>query len=405
MKTIYLDHAASTPLEPRVREAMLPYLETEFGNPSSFHGLGKKAKDAIDEARASIAKLLEVKSDELIFTSGGTESINLAILGAARANSKHGKHLITSAIEHHAVLGAMEHLEKKEGFMVTVLPVDEFGRVSVAEVEKAIRPDTILISIMLANNEIGTVEPVAEIGKMLGERLRESERGGEKGSFSPLLHTDACQAAGALSIKPKLLGVDLLTINGSKIYGPKGSGLLYVRAGVKIEPIMFGGFQERGLRPGTENVGNIVGLAKALEIAFAEREAESKRLTALRDEFIVGLKTRVPKIRLNGHPTERLPNNVNVSILDIEGEALTLYLDAKGIEASTGSACTSTSLDPSHVILATGLPYEAAHGSIRFTLGRSTTKADLDYVLEVLPSLVEKLRAMSPVKMDGKYVN
>jgi len=397
LREVYLDHAATTPLDPRVLEAMLPYLEGAYGNPSSFHTMGKQTKDAMDDARARIAAILHVRADEILFTSGGTESDNLAILGAARANAKEGKHLITSAFEHHAVLEAMIHLEKKEGFEVTYLRPDHHGLISVEQVMAAIRPDTILVSIMYANNEIGTILPIAEIGNAI-----QKHRTAAKRAF-PYLHTDACQATGALDLDVEKLHVDLLTINGSKMYGPKGIGALYVKRGIKLQPLQFGGAQERGIRPGTEHIAGIIGMARALELAQAKREAESHRLLPLRDMLVAGIRERIKKVRLNGHPTTRLPNNVNISIMDIEGEALLLYLDASGVYASTGSACTSASLDPSHVILALGMPYEVAHGSIRFTLGHATTKEDIEYVLEVLPPLVEKLRAISPVRVDEKY--
>lgn len=397
VRQVYLDHAATTPLDPRVLLAMRPYLEEIHGNPSSFHGEGKRAKDAIDGARERIAKVLHVRADEILFTSGGTESDNLAILGYARANAEKGRHIITTAIEHQAVMESVLHLEKKEGFEVTYLKPDKFGEITAEQVLAALRPDTLLVTIMYANNEIGTIEPVAEIGNAI-QKYRQ-----ENNVPHLVFHTDACQAAGALSLDIEKLHVDMLTLNASKIYGPKGNGLLYVRRGVKVRPLMFGGAQERGLRPGTESVAGIIGLAAALEIVQAEHLTESARLIPLRDRLIRGLLERVGKARLNGHATKRLPNNVNISFLDVEGEALLLYLDAAGVYASTGSACTSASLDPSHVILALGMPYEVAHGSLRFTLGHATTEADIDYVLDVLPPLVEKLRAISPVKVDAKY--
>jgi cysteine desulfurase len=397
MKSVYLDHSATTPIDPRVREAMLPYLDELYGNPSSFHGVGKKVKDTVDEARKNIAEILQVRSDEILFMSGGTESDNLAILGYARKNQKEGKHLITTTIEHHAVLEAMMHLEKKEGFEVTYLKPDRDGMITVEQVQGALREDTILVSIMYANNEIGTILPIAEIGNMIQKWRQEKSR--------PALrfHTDACQAGEYLDLNTERLHVDMLTLNGSKIYGPKGVGLLYLKRGIKLEPLQFGGAQERGLRPGTQNIAGIIGLAKALEIAQANRNKESERLILLRDSLISGLQKVVSKTRLNGSATERLPNNVNISFMDIEGEALLLYLDAGGVYASTGSACTSASLDPSHVILALGLPYEVAHGSLRFSLGRSTTQEDIDYVIETLPPLVKKLRSLSPVNVDEKY--
>jgi cysteine desulfurase len=400
MRQVYLDHAATTPLNPRVLEAMLPYLGQVCGNPSSFHSIGKAAKDAVDGARARIAAVLHVRPDEIVFTSGGTESDNLAILGFARANAAQGKHLVVSAIEHHAVLEAAAHLQEKEGFEVTYVKPDHDGIVSVESVLAAIRPDTILVSVMYANNEIGTIQPIQEIGNAI-QKLRAKVP--SSNAQVPMFHTDACQATGFLDLDVEKLHVDMMTINGSKMYGPKGIGALYVRRGIKLQPLQFGGTQERSLRPGTENVAGIMGLAKALELAQADRERESQRLIPLRDKLIAGIRERIPKVRLNGSATKRLPNNVNLSIMDLEGEALILYLDAAGIYVSTGSACTSSTLDPSHVILALGLPYEVAHGSIRFSLGHGTTMEDIDYVLETLPPLVEKLRALSPVRVDPKY--
>ncbi len=396
-RQVYLDHAATTPMLPEVLEVMLPYLNEDFGNPSSFHSLGKKAKDDIDGARRGIAEILHAREDEILFTSGGTESDNLALLGYARKNQEQGKHLITTKLEHHAVLEAMMHLEKKEGFEVTYLEPDREGLVSVEQVESALRPDTILVSIMYANNEIGTIEPIVEIGNMI-QKWREAH-----GRPALKFHTDACQASEYLSLDVEKLHVDMLTLNGSKMYGPKGIGLLYVKRGIKLQPLLFGGAQEKAIRPGTENVAGIIGMNKALEIAQRDREKETERLLPLRELLERGIQEKITKTRLNGHKTQRLANNVNISFMDIEGEALILYLDEAGIYTSTGSACTSASLDPSHVILALGLPYEVAHGSIRFTLGRSTTQEDIDYVIQTLPPLVEKLRSLSPVKVDPKY--
>jgi cysteine desulfurase len=304
---------------------------------------------------------------------------------------------ITTAIEHHAVLKPFEYLQKKEGFDITVLPIDGDGLVRLDDLEKAIRPETILISVMYANNEIGTIQPIAEIGHLV-RRLNKIRAPHELPRI--YFHTDACQAAGALLMDVRALGVDLLTFNGSKIYGPKGIGVLFVARGVALEPLVLGGGQERGLASGTENVAAIVGLAAALDLAQRNREAENVRLMVLRDKLIAGLLERIPKSRLNGHPTRRLPNNVNVTILDVEGEAMLLYLNEYGVACATGSACDSATLDPSHVILALGLPYEFAHGSMRFTLGRRTTSEDIDYVLEILPSIVETLREVSPVKLE-----
>lgn len=387
---IYLDHAATTPMAPEVKEAMEPYFMTDFGNPGGFYELGRVAKEAVDDARQRVATLLGADESEIIFTGSGTESDNMAIFGIARKYESKGKHIITSAIEHHAVEYPCRQLAK-EGFEVTYLPVDRYGKVSVEDVKAALRDDTILVSIMAANNEIGTIQPIEEIGALL------------KG-HQAFFHTDACQAAGVLDLNVDKLGVDLMTLNGSKIYGPKGVGILYLRKGVRIKPLIYGGGQERGLRGGTENVPYIVGFAKALELAYANREEEVARLTELRDHLTESLLAKIPKSLLNGHPTDRLPNSVNVTVLDIEGEAFTLFLNELGIYASTGSACTSLSLDPSHVILATGLPYECAHGSIRFTLGRHTTREEIDYVLEVVPQIVQILRKISPLNLDENLV-
>lgn len=394
---IYLDHAAATPLDPRVLEAMQPLFAHDFGNPSSFHTLGVRAKDAVSDAREMIASLLRAHADEILFTSGGTESNNLAISGVLKRWQGSGvPHVITSAIEHHAVLEPLIAMERKKEIMLTILGVDRTGMVSVEALANAFTPETALVSIMTANNEIGTIQPIAEIGReILKWRKAQS-------SVYPYLHTDACQATGFLDLDVEKSHADLLTLNGSKMYGPKGVGALYVRRGIKLQPFFVGGSQERNVRPGTENVPGIVGLAKAFELAQADRERESERLTVLRDKLALGLLS-IPKTILNGHPIDRLPNSVNISFIDIEGEAAVLYLDAEGIMASTGSACASTSLDPSHVILATGLSYEAAHGSIRFTLGHSTTEADIDKVIAVMPGIVQRLREMSPVNLDMKY--
>jgi len=421
MREVYLDHAATTYLDPRVKKAMELYWSEEYGNPSSLYRVGRRAKDALDEARKTIARFLNCRPEEITFTGGGTEAINLAIFGAAHHYSQilknlrigtdanengmlHG-HLITSKIEHHAVLHSMGALEK-ERFEVTYLDVDEYGLVNPDDVRKALRPDTILVSIMYANNEIGTIEPIAEIAKVIQEYRREKDRLEIRNSKleipgkTPFFLTDACQAAGALEIDVQKLGVDLFAMNGSKIYGPKGVGCLFVKRGIRLKPMIYGGGQESNLRSGTENVPGIVGFAKAFELSQEECEKENVRLIDLRDYLIRRILKEIPKTVLNGHATNRLPNNVNISVLDIEGEGVILYLDAKGIYISTGSACTSTTLDPSHVILAIGRPYEYAHGSLRFTLGRKTTKEDLDYVMEVFPEIVEKLRKISPIRME-----
>lgn len=404
MRQVYLDHAATTYLDPRVKEAMEPYWSEEFGNPSSLYRVGRRAKDALDQARETSARILNCKPEELIFTGGGTEAINLAIFGTAHFYSNILKnvgisrgHIITSKIEHHAVLHSLEALGK-EGFEVTYLDVDEYGLVNPEDVRKALRQDTLLVSIMYANNEIGTIEPIEEIGKVIKE-VREERKA--VGNTTPIFfHTDACQAAGALNLDVQKLGVDLLAFNASKIYGPKGVGCLYIRRGVRVKPLIYGGGQENNLRSGTENVPGIIGFAKALEVAHAEKERENARLIELRDYFTKRLLAEIPKVVLNGHPVKRLPNNINVSVLDIEGEAVILYLDERGIYISTGSACASTSLDPSHVILAIGKPYEYAHGSLRFTLGRQTTKEEIDYVMEVFPGVAEILRKISPVRLE-----
>lgn len=395
MKQIYLDHAATTPLDKRVLKKMMPYLQEDYGNPSALYNLGRRSLKAIMEARKTVADILAGTPNEIIFTGGGTESDNLAVLGAARANRAAGQHIITTKIEHHAVLYACKQLEK-EGFTVTYLKPNKEGIVAAEQVMAVVKPETILITIMYANNEIGAIEPIAEIGKAL-LKYNAVERQGKQ---RVLFHTDACQAAGTLDLNINRLHTDLLTLNGSKIYGPKGVGVLYKKKDVKIQPLIFGGEQEFNLRAGTENVAGIIGLAEALRLAQNNKEKENARLTDLRDYFWQGLIKKINNIKLNGHAKKRLPNNLNVSILNIEGEAMLLYMDEKRIQAATGSACTSQSLEPSHVLLSIGLPYEMAHGSLRFTLGHSTTKADIDYVLKVLPEIVEKLREISPVRLS-----
>ncbi len=384
MKTIYMDHAATTPVDPRVFEAMTPYLTEKYGNPSSLYKVGQAAKRAIEDARAIVAGAIGANTEEIIFTSGGTESDNTAVKGLAYSLLGKKDHVITSAIEHHAVLEPVEFLEKTLGFKATVLPVDKNGFVNPADVEAAITDKTMLISVMHANNEIGTVQPIREIGQIAWDR---------KVRF----HCDAVQTFGHLPVNVEDLNVDMLSISGHKLHGPKGVGVLYVRKGTRFTPFMQGGGQERGRRASTENVAGIVGLAKAVEIAMSDREQEAMRLTELRDYLIKGIEDRIEAVRVNGDRVKRLPNNVNVCFEAIEGESLLLTLDAKGVCASSGSACTSGSLEPSHVLLGIGLPHEIAHGSLRLTLGRDTTKADCDYVLEVLPGIVANLRAMSPM--------
>ncbi len=393
-KEIYLDNAATTPVREDVIEAMLPYFSDKFGNPSSFHSAGKVAKDAMETSRETIAKILNCRTAEIIFTAGGAESDNLAILGAARANKDYGKHIITSKIEHPAVLESCKKLEK-EGFEVTYLPVDKEGMVKLDELKKALRKDTILVSIMYANNEIGTIQPIAEITKIIRDYKKEAPRLRSGDINIPFFHTDACQAAGALEMDAARLGVDMLTFNGSKIYGPKSIGVLYIKKGVKVEPLIFGGGQEHKMRSGTENVPAIIGLAKALQLAQADREKENARLIVLRDYFIKEALKNISGARLNGSAKTRLPNNINISVPRVEGEAMVLYLDSYGIYVSTGSACSSASLKPSHVLLALGLSHDMAHNSLRFTLGRKTARADLNYVLEVLPKIIKKLTEIS----------
>lgn len=380
---IYMDNAATTATRPEVVEAMLPYFTEHYGNPSSIHGVGRDARHAVEKARKQVAAALGAEPREIYFTAGGSESDNWAIRCAAKALEKKGKHIITSKIEHHAVLHTCEYMEK-QGYEVTYLPVDEFGRVSVEEVRNAIRPDTVLITIMAANNEIGTLQPIREIGKIAHEA-------------GVLFHTDAVQAVGAVPIDVNDWNVDMLSLSAHKFHGPKGIGALYIRKGVKISNLIFGGAQERGLRAGTENLPGIVGLGRAIELAVQELPEYTQKMTFLRDKLIDGILASVPDTRLNGHRTERLPGNVNVSVRYVEGEGLLMRLDLAGIEASSGSACTSGSLDPSHVLLAIGLPHEIAHGSLRLSLGTENTEADVDYVLETLPRVVETLRAMSPL--------
>ena len=386
MDRIYMDNAATTRVKPEVRDAMLPFYDEVFGNPSTIYYYGREAHKALDHARQQVAAAIGADKDEIYFTSCGTESDNWAIKGAAFAHQKKGNHIITSAIEHHAVLHTCAWLEK-HGFEVTYLPVDEYGRVNPADVEKAITDKTILITIMFANNEIGTIQPIAEIAKIAK-------------AHNVLFHTDAVQAVGAVPINVHELGVDMLSLSGHKFYAPKGVGALYIRRGVRIDINQQGGAQERGKRGGTENMAQIVGLGKAIEMATAYVEGHAKKLAHMRDRLIDGILAEIPDVKLNGHRTERLPNNVNVSIRYIEGEALLLRLDLAGIAASSGSACTSGSLDPSHVLLAIGLPHEVAHGSLRLSLGDFNTEHDVDVVLEKLPEIVKTLRDMSPLYAD-----
>ncbi len=384
-RIVYMDHAATTPVDPRVLEAMLPYFSEKFGNASSIYSLGREARQAIEEARRTVAEILHAKPEEIIFTSCGSESDNLAIRGVAFAQRHRGKgnHIITSPIEHHAVGHTVEQLEKYFGFEVTYVPVDKYGVVDPDDVGRAIRDDTILITIMYANNEVGTIEPIAEIGKIARKK-------------GIPFHTDAVQAAGALSLNVDELNVDLMSLSGHKFYAPKGIGILYVRKGTPLLPMQTGGGHEQNRRAGTENVPYIVGIATALKIAYEEFESNNSHVKRLRDKLIQGIMERIPDVQLTGHPTNRLPNNASFIFKNAEGESILLGLDLKGVCASSGSACTSGSLEPSHVLLAMGIPPEDAHGSIRLTLGRENTDEDVDYVLEVLPPIVQRLRSMSP---------
>ena len=382
-RLIYLDHAATTPVKPEVLEAMLPYFSQKFGNASSIYTLGRESKKAIEEARDRTAAALGAQSKEIFFTGSGTEADNWAIKGVAYANRQKGNHIITTAIEHHAILHTCQYLES-DGFEVTYLPVDENGLVTPDAVKAAIKPGTILITVMFANNEIGTIQPISEIGKVARE----------KGVY---FHTDAVQAVGNVRINVEEMNIDLLSLSAHKFYGPKGIGALYIRKGTKITSFLHGGAQERGRRASTENVAAVVGLGKAIEMASKNVDEYNKKLLALRDHAIEEIQKNIPFVRLNGDRNSRLPGNVNFSFEFIEGESLLLMLDMKGIAASSGSACTSGSLDPSHVLLAIGLPHEIAHGSLRLTFGEENTREELDYVLETLPAIVQRLREMSPL--------
>ena len=385
-RLIYLDNAATTKTAPEVVEAMLPYFSENYGNPSSVYSFASKNKDAVTEQREIIARALGAKSNEIYFTAGGTESDNWALKATAEAYASRGKHIITTKIEHHAILHTGEYLEGR-GFEVTYLDVDDKGLVRPEDVEAAIRPDTILISVMFANNEIGTIEPIKEIGEIARRH-------------NVLFHTDAVQAFGQVPINVDELGVDMLSASGHKLNGPKGIGFLYIRKGVKIRSFIHGGAQERKRRAGTENVPGIIGLGKAVERAVATMAERSAKEIGLRDHLISRVLEEIPYCRLNGDSVDRLPNNANFSFRFIEGESLLIMLDMKGICASSGSACTSGSLDPSHVLLAIGLPHEIAHGSLRLTLGEETTREDIDYVVDSLKEIVARLREMSPLYED-----
>ncbi len=382
-RIVYMDHSATTYTKKEVLEAMIPYYSEHFGNPSSIYSIAGDSKKAIDAARVQVAKALGADPDEIYFTSGGSESDNWAIKGVAFANREKGNHIITSAIEHHAVLHTCKYLEK-EGFIVTYLPVDRYGMVDPADLEKAITEKTILVSVMFANNEIGTIEPIAELGAVAH-------------NHKVYFHTDAVQVIGNVPVDVKAQNIDMLSLSAHKFYGPKGIGALYIKKGVKIDNLIHGGGQERKRRAGTENIAGIVGLGKAIERATADIEGHNRRIRAMRDRLLQGILTKIPGTNLNGHKEKRLPGNINVSFEFIEGESMLLWLDDEGICASTGSACTSGSLEPSHVLLATGLPVEISHGSLRLTLGDINTEQDVDFVLEVLPKVVSRLRDMSPL--------
>jgi cysteine desulfurase len=379
-----MDHGAGMPLDSKIFEAMKPYFMENYGNPSSSHSSGNVARNAMESAREKVARLVAAeKPQEVIFTSGGTESNNLAIKGAAYRNRKKGNHIITTAIEHISVINICKYLQK-QGFEVTYVPVDKQGMVDIEKLEEAINDKTVLISVMYANGEIGTIQPIREIGKLAQEN-------------EVIFHVDAVAAAGQVPINVKEENIDLLSLSSNDLYGPKGVGALYIKAGTKVQPIIQGGGQERGLRSGTENIPGIVGMGKAAEIAKKEMETEGKRLTALRDKLIKGVLDKIDYSFLNGHPTKRLPGNANLRFSYIEGESLILGLDMYGVQVSSGSACTSKTLEPSHVLLAIGLAHEEAHGSLVFTLGKQNSEEDVDYVLEVLPDVVKRLRALSPL--------
>lgn len=382
-RLVYADHAATTALSDTALNAMLPYFQKQYGNPSSLYSFAQSAKADLEQARADIAACIGAKPEEIYFTSGGTEADNWALKGVAELRGNKGKHIITTAIEHHAILHTAEYLEKA-GFEVTYLPVDSEGFVKPEDVKAAIRPDTILISIMAANNEIGTVEPIAEIGKIAKEA-------------KVLFHTDAVQAVGHIPVNVDEWNVDLLSLSAHKIHGPRGMGVLYARKGLRLPPLIHGGGQEKGRRSGTENVAGAIGLAAALKEAIAILNEEGARLSAMRDRLMDGLVASVPRCNITGPRENRLPGTASLVFECVEGESILLLLDGKGISSSSGSACSSASLDPSHVLLAIGLPHEIAHGSVRLSLGRENTDADVDYMLEVIPQVIERLRAMSPI--------
>lgn len=383
MRKVYLDNAATTAVKPEVLEKMLPYFTDYYGNPSSLHSYGREAGKGVEAAREQIAKALGASVNEIIITAGGSESDNAVLRGVVTMKNRRGNHIITTAVEHHAVLHTCQQLEK-EGIEVTYLPVDEFGSVTAEQVANAIREDTALLSIMFANNEVGTIMPIAEIGAVCKQN-------------GVLFHTDAVQAVGHIEIDVKAMNIDMLSLSAHKFHGPKGVGALYVRKGIRLPSFILGGGQEKNRRAGTENVPGIVGMGEAIELATKNIACNNAKITALRNKLMQGIEQSIPEVKLNGHPTNRLSGNVNYSIRYIEGESILLMLDLNGIAASSGSACTSGSLDPSHVLLAMGLEHEVAHGSLRLTLSDETSEEDIDYVLDVLPKIVERLRMMSPL--------
>ncbi|OGL38947.1 MAG: cysteine desulfurase NifS [Candidatus Schekmanbacteria bacterium GWA2_38_11] len=382
-RKVYMDYASTTPVRPEVAEAMIPYIKEEFGNPQSLHSFGDKPKQAVDEARVKVAELIGALQEEIYFTSSGTESDNFALKGIALAHQKKGKHIITSEIEHHAVLHSAKSLEKL-GFEVTYVPVDKFGLIDPQQVRSAIRKDTILVSIVHASNEVGTIEPIEEISKVVKEA-------------GVIFHTDALQTAGTIPVSVNALGVDLMSLAAHQFYGPKGVAAIYIRKGIRITPFIDGGVQENGRRAGTENVPAIAGMGKACELAKSEIPGRVEALTKLRDKFIQGLLSKIEHAYLNGHPTKRLPGNVNISFEYIEGESMLLFLNIEGVAASSGSACTSRALKASHVLTAMGVPPEIAQGSLLFSLGAGNSVEDIDYVCQILPPIVERLRKMSPL--------
>ena len=385
MRKVYLDHNATTPVVPEVLEAMLPYFKDVFGNPSSVHSYARGAHNAIEGAREHVAALVNAGVPEIYFTSGGTESDNMAIKGVAYAQRKKGNHVITTQIEHHAVLHTCEYLEKQEGFRVTYLPVDQYGLVDPEELRSAITDDTILVSIMHANNEVGTIEPIAEIGAITKEH-------------SIPLHVDAVQSVGKIPVDVKAMNVDLLSLSAHKIYGPKGIGALYVRRGIRMLPLLHGGHHERKRRAGTENVPGIVGLGKAAEIALRDMDQEAPHLRGLRDALYDKICQRVERVHLNGHPTQRLPGTLNLSFEGVEGESMILSLDLEGVAIASGSACTSGSLEPSHVLIAMGISPELSQTALRFSLGKDNTMEEIEYVVGLMPPIVERLRMMSALE-------